>query len=220
MFTIAVGVGTYLAYRWYTDNHLVSTDDDGAARAKVIKATLYARSDLRVGRLSGVVQGVGQTSRGWGWLKSSQVIKAPFKVDYYIPLARLNLRDFKYSEERQVIVVNAPEPIIEPADIDLANATLNDVSGVFVTRGAMAEMTKKTTASARVEAGERARKAENRTKIREYARDALERLFGGVLRATGLAVRVEVHFPSDPRTADGERWDTSRSLADVLRNAR
>lgn len=219
MFTLTIGVATYLGYRWFTDTHLVSADDDGQTRAKVIRATLYARNDLRVGRLSGVVQGVGQASRVWGWLKSSQVVKAPFTVDYTVPLSQLKLGDFRYDRDREVMFVNAPEPVIEDANIDLANATLNDVGGLFVTRGAMAEMTKKTAFSARRVAADRAGQPETRAKVRDYARTALEHLFGGVLSATGQATRVEVRFPADPRRNDGEQWDRSRSLQEVLGNA-
>lgn len=172
-----------------------------------------------MGRLSGMVQGVGQASRVWGWLKSSQVVKAPFTVDYFVPLSQLKLGDFRYDRDREVMFVNAPEPIIDDANIDLANATLNDMGGMFVTRGAMAEMTKKTAVSAKTVAAERAGQPENRAKVREYARAALERLFGGVLSATGQATRIEVRFPTDPMRHDAEQWDRSRSLQEVLGNA-
>ena len=220
MFTVAIGVGTYLGYRWFTDNHLVSTGDDGIARANVVQATLYARNDLRVGQLSGIVQGVGGASRVWGWLNSSQIVKAPFKVDYFVPLSRLKLSNFSYDRSSNTLSVNAPEPVIEQANIDFARTTLTNMSGWFVTRGAMAEMNKKVAASAQSAAGERAESPENRAKAREFARGALQRLFGGVLDATGMAARVEVRFPTDPVPNDGRRWDTSRSLDEVLRDHR
>lgn len=220
MLVVAIGIGTWVGYRWWTDTHTVSTDDDGKAKAKVIRATLFARNELRVGQLSGVIQGVGKASRLWGWLQTSLVIKAPFKVDYFLPLKQLSLEDFRYDEDRQVLFVKAPEPVFEDANIDLANTTLSNASGVIVTRGAMAEMGKKAAASAKLVAAERAGQPDNRAKVRDFARRALKRFFEGALTATGNRVRVEVGFPSDPLPSDGKRWDMSRSLEDVLRDNR
>ena len=218
MIAVAIGVGTFLGYRWWTDTHTVSTDDDGVARAKVIRATLFARNELRVGQLSGTIQGVGKASRLWGWLQTSLVVKAPFKVDYFMSLKDLGSDDFRYDSDRQVLFVRAPEPVTEDANIDLANTTIYDARGMVITRGAMAEMGKKAAVSAKVEAAARAGQPENRAKVREFGRQALRRLLEGALRVTGEPVRVEVRFPGDPMPNDGKRWDTTRRIEDVLRD--
>jgi hypothetical protein len=172
---LGIGVATWVGYRFYTDRYAVSTDDDGVARARVVAATLYGRSDLRVSQLSGTVQGTGQTARLWGWLPASQVVKAPFEVDYFVDLGRLRAADFEMSGDGRRIVVTVPEVTVGRPNVDLAQATLNDVRGVFVSRGAMIEMGRKVAGSAQTVAGER----------------------------------------PDP----SERWDVSRSIAEVLANA-
>lgn len=216
--TIAIGVATYLGYRYMTEQRMPSVDEDGKATAQVVAATLYGRSDLRVGRLSGTVQGTGYSSRLWGWLNASQVVKAPFEVNYFVNMSRLGPRDFAMSDDGERIVITIPDVTTERPNIDLARATLNDVQGVFVSRGAMVEMSGKVAASAQRVAAERANSAENREKARAYARAAVERLFAGALRAARVDAQVAVRFAGDP-VRDGERWDVSRSLEEVLGNS-
>jgi hypothetical protein len=211
----AIAVAAVVGYRHYTRDYEVTTREDGTATAQVVAATLFGRSELRVGRLSGTVQGVAGASRLWGWLRSTQVVKAPFTVDYFVSLERLDLKDFRYDVDRRVLFVQVPDVRAERANIDLANTTLNEVKGLFVTRGQMAEMMPRVAASAGAAAQERANTPENVRKSREYARGALERLFGGALGAAGLDARIEVRFPFDP-VPSGEPSDRTRSLREVL----
>jgi len=46
----------------------------------------------------------------------------------------------------------------------------------------------------------------------------VETSFAMPLRAAGIDAQVKVRFADDP-TPSGERWDTSRSLQEVLGNA-
>jgi hypothetical protein len=218
--TVALGVATYLGYRYITEQKLVSADEDGVAAAQVVAATLYGRSDLRVSRLSGVVQGTARSARLWGWLNASQVVKAPFEVNYFVTLSRLDASDFRLSEDGGRIEITVPDVTTDRPNVDLALASLNNISGVFVTRNAMVEMGARVAASAQRTAAERANSAENRAKAREYGRAAIARLFHGALRAARVDAEVTVRFTGEPRPADGERWDVSRSLDEVLSSRR
>lgn len=210
----AVILGTWIGYRWWSDHSAVV--DNGRVRAQVVEATLFARNDLRVGRLSGKVQGVGQTSRFWGWLPSSQVVRAPFTVDYFIGLQKLDSSDIVMSRDGRHLRVNAPDVYVDRPNVDLANTTVNNAYGLFITRGAMAEMAGKAAGSAQAVALERARSPENIAKTREFARRALKRLFEGALRAAKVNAEVEVRFSGDPVSSDGGRWDMSRTIEEVL----
>lgn len=212
----AVIVAAVVGYKVYTRDYSVTTSDSGEATAQVISATLYGRSDLRVSRLSGTVQGVGRSSRLWGWLQASQVVKAPFTVDYFVPLQQLKITDFRYDADRKVLFVDVPSPLPDRANIDLANTTLNDTKGLFVSRGQMAQMSRQVAASAGAAARERALAPEHMQRARAFAREALERFFSGSLRAAGQNVRVEVRFPDEPRS--GEQMDRSTPLNEVLGN--
>ena len=211
----AVLVASYVGYRHFIRDYEVTIEKDGRATAQVVAATLFSRSDLRVSRLGGVVQGTARASRLWGWLKSNQVVKAPFTVDYFVPLRGLKLSDFRYDEGRKVLFVQVPDVVPDRPNVDLANTSLSEVNGLIVTRNAQIEMAKKAAASARDVSGAESRKPEHIRKSREYARSAIEQLFEGALSAARVDARVEVRFAGEPGLSR-EEWDVTRSVADVL----
>ena len=217
---VAILVAAFVGYRHWTQDYAVTRNDDGVAVARVIVGTLHASEDLRVSRLSGTVQATAKTSRGWGWLKSERVVKAPYAVDYYVPLGRLSPRDFRYDEGRRVLFVSVPDVVVGAPNVDEANVTLDRTSGAFVSRDAMAELQKRASGTATRVVAEKAREPENMRKARENGRAALERLYSGALGAAGLPVRVEVRFAGEARAPDGAQWDLTRSLEEVLGNAR
>lgn len=206
-----------VAYRGYTARYTVSVRDDGLAVAQVVAARLYRSADLRVSRLSGTVQGVSVDTRGFGVLRSQRIVKAPFEVGYFVDLSTLDPGAFRYDAARRVLLVEAPAIRVARPDIDESRTTLDRTSGVFVTRAAMAVLQQRAAASAMRVASEEARKPANMASAKENARRALASLFAGTLGAAGIDARVEVRFPDDPRR-DRDRWDTSRSLQDVLGN--
>ena len=212
----AIVVATFAGYRWWNDRHVVETDDGGLAVAQVVAAALHTSADLRVSRLTGNVQATGATSRMWGWLRSTRVVKAPFAVDYFVPLRRLGPGDFRYDPAARVLLVEVPDVQPGPPNIDQAAVTLDETSGVYVSREAMADLQRKVSATAQTVVAEKARDPENMRKARENGRAAIANLFGGALRAAGLPVRVEVRYAGEADAGDRERWDVSRSLEEVL----
>ncbi|MFL0414807.1 hypothetical protein [uncultured Sphingomonas sp.] len=215
----AIVVATLAGYRWWNDRHVVATDDSGLAVARVVAATLHTSADLRVSRLTGTVQATGATSRLWGWLNSSRVVKAPFSVDYFVDVRRLDAGDFRFDPERRVLLVEVPDVVPGAPNIDHSQVTLDQTSGVYVSRDAMTELQRKVALTASNVVAEKARDPENLRKARENGRVAIERLFGGALAAARLPVRVEVVYAGERRADDGERWDVSRSIEEVLANA-
>ncbi len=216
----AIGLASLSAYRWWNDRHVVETDDGGLAVAQVVAATLHTSADLRVSRLSGTVQATGATSRMWGWLKSTRVVKAPFDVDYFVDMRALDTSDFRYDPKARVLAVEVPDVTAGRPNIDHSHVTLDQTSGVYVSRDAMAELQRRVASTASNVVAARAADPENMRKARENGRVAITRLFEGALGAARLPVRVEVRYAGEARPADGEHWDVSRSIDDVLRNAR
>ncbi|PZQ60073.1 MAG: hypothetical protein DI544_09425 [Sphingomonas taxi] len=214
----AILVATWVGYRHYTERYAVATDDGGVAVARVVAGRLYAGSELRVSRLSGTVQATAATSRWWGWLTSSRVVKAPYEVDYHVDLRTLAPRDFRYDPKAKVLLVEVPDVVVGHPNIDEGNVTVDQTSGVYVSREAMAELQKRVSATATRVVGEKAREPENMRKARENGRTALERLFAGTLAAAGLPVTVHVRFAGEPRPDNREQWDLTRSLDEVLGN--
>jgi hypothetical protein len=147
------------------------------------------------------------------------VVKAPFDVDYFVELRDLDTGDFRYDPAARVLFVKVPDVTVGAPNVDEARITLDQTSGLYVSRDAMAELQRKVSLTARTVVERRAREPENVAKARDNGRAALGRLFGGALAAAGLPVRVEVRYAGEARGGDGERWDVSRSLAEVLGNA-
>jgi len=205
---IAVG------YQKYTERYVVKTDD-GLAVAQIVQSTLTGASDLRVSTLSGIVQGTATDTRGFGMLKSERVMKAPFSVDYFVDVGTLSPRDFGWDSATKTLVVDAPAIRVAAPNIDESRTYVDKTSGMFVTRDAMTALQRQiSTRAARVSSDE-ARKPERIAQAEANARKALTALFRGPLTAAGLDARVVVRFANEAK-ADGERWDTTRSLQEVL----
>ena len=219
---LAVMVGAltaiYVAYRTYTDRYTIITEGrDGPAVARIVETTFAGASDLKVGSLSGTVQSVGTNKGMFAWLDSSYVMKAPFSAGYYIDLSAMRPSDFRWDEATKRLTVRAPDVRVGDVNVDESRIYIEDTRGVFVTRTIMGKMRRQASASADQVAGAEARKPERLTAARRNARVALTTLLAAPLRAGGLGdVTVAVTFAGEARST--ERWDTSRSLQDVLGN--
>ncbi|WP_375272023.1 DUF4230 domain-containing protein [Sphingomonas sp.] len=216
---VAIVVASLIGYRRYTESYTVATDENDLAVARVVAGRLFASSELRVSRLSGTVQATAATSRLWGWLNASRVVKAPYEVDYFVDLRPLGPGDFRYDEQRRTLLVEVPDVVVGRPNVDEGNVTVDQTSGVFVSRDAMAELQRRASGTATRVVEAKAREPQNILKARENGRVALERLFAGTLAAAGLPVTVEVRFAGEARGSDTTRWDLTRSLEEVLGNA-
>ncbi len=208
------------AYRTYTTRYVVTPERrDGPAVAKIVETAFAGASDLKVSTLSGTVQSVG-SNRGWfTWLDSSYVMKAPFSVGYFVDLSGMGASDFRWDEKRKILSVRAPDVRLGDINIDESHIYIEDTKGVFVTRTMMGAMRRQASQGAERVADAEARKPERIAAARRNARTALTNLVGAPLRAAGLRnVTVAVTFAGE-RGVSTERWDTSRSLQDVLGNA-
>lgn len=216
----AILVATFVGYRYFTEKYTIATDANGVAVARVVAGRLYGSNELRVSHLSGTVQSTATATRMWGWLKYVRLIKAPYDVDYFVPLGSLRPRDFRYDEPHRTLLVEVPDVIVGAPNIDESRVSIDTTTGVLPPRGAMAELQKKVSAKATDVVAAKAREPENMRKARDNARVALERLFEGTLEAADLPVNVEVRFAGEARPDNRDRWDLTRSLDEVLGNAR
>ncbi|WP_294198539.1 DUF4230 domain-containing protein [uncultured Sphingomonas sp.] len=216
----AILVATFVGYRYFTEKYTITTDANGVAVARVVAGRLYGSNELRVSHLSGTVQSTATATRMWGWLKYVRLIKAPYDVDYFVPLGSLRPRDFRYDEPHRTLLVEVPDVIVGAPNIDESRVSIDTTTGVLPPRGAMAELQKKVSAKATDVVAAKAREPENMRKARDNARVALERLFEGTLEAADLPVNVEVRFAGEARPDNRDQWDLTRSLDEVLGNAR
>ncbi|WP_088183340.1 DUF4230 domain-containing protein [Sphingobium sp. Z007] len=218
---LILGVGAAMLAGWqrYDRDYVVAVEDDGSAVTKIIAEKIAGASDLRVSRLSGTIQSTAQDVRGFGWLKSDQVVKMPYSVDYFIDLSKLDASDLEWDETRRTLIVNAPDVTADKPNVDEARRTLVRTSGLFVTRAAGEALSRQVSAHAQSRAAASARSPERMAQAREYGRAAVGKIMGAPLAAMGFTdARVIVTFPSERRSQD--QWDVTTPINEVLANRR
>lgn len=217
---VAAMVIAKVGYDKYTEKYVVERRDDGVAVDRIVRATFSNASALKVGSLSGTVQSTASDVRGFGMLVSDKVVKAPFSVDYFVDVSRMGAADHRWDQATRTLTILSPDVTAAPPNIDESTATVSRTRGLFVTRDAAEALARQASIGARRTAQAESRRPERIAAARENARRALAELLGAPLEAAGVAgVRVAIVFPHE-RPGDSARWDTSRSLGEVLGNTR
>jgi hypothetical protein len=211
----------WVGWQRYDRDYVVTVEDDGSAVTKVIAARLSGASSLKVSELSGTIQSTAQDVRGFGWLKSDQVVKMPFAVDYFIDVGGIGADDLQWNEATRTLIIDAPDVKPGRANVDESRRTLVQTKGLFVTRQAGEELSRRTSAHAQGRAEKEARSPERMAQARDYGRAALGKLLGAPLGALGYGdARVIVTFPSERAGRNKERWDVTTPINEVLANKR
>lgn len=217
----ALALAGWLAYQRYTEQYVVTQEDNGAAVTRVIAARFSAASNLKVAELSGTIQSTASDVRGYGFLRSDQVVKAPFSVDYFVDVGRIGSDDIQWVEDTRTLIVDAPDVTVAKPNVDESQRTLVRTKGVFVTRGAGETLSRRTSQAAQTKARAEASSPERLAQARENARGALARLLGAPLETLGYGdARVVVTFPPERRATDRDRWDVTAPVDEVLANRR
>ena len=81
---LCAGLLAWLVWSNYTERYTVTEENNGAAFTRLISARMSGVSQLKVAQLSGTVQANAEDVRGFGFLKSNQVVKMPYSVGYYV----------------------------------------------------------------------------------------------------------------------------------------
>lgn len=193
----------------------------GLAASRTLSAVFERTSALQVARLSGeAVTRVDGTS-GYGMFANVQTTRAPYTVHYLLDLSRLTAADYRWNADDRVMIVTIPEVTVGKPNIDLARARTTQ-GGLFISRASGLAMQQRVAGNLALAAGATAGKPDKLAQARESARAAVGALVSGPLAAAGIAdVKVVVRLPGEDRPAglDHERWDASRPIAEVLREA-
>lgn len=218
---LAAGAAMLVGWHRYERDYTVSVEDDGSAVTKVVAQRFAGASSLKVSELSGTIQSTAQDVRGFGWLKSDQVVKMPFSVDYFIDVSGIGAGDLEWNEETRTLIINAPDVKPGRPNIDESRRTLVQTNGLFVTRRAGEELSRRTSQHAAGRAEKEARSPERMAQARDYGRAALGKLLGAPLDALGYGdARVIVTFPPERANRNGEQWDVTTPINEVLANRR
>ena len=170
-------------------------------------STEFARANqLKVASITGHLVTRAQDRGTFRLLDTSQTVKAPYAVDYFVDLSRVTPRDFSWSAEKKTLLVEIPDVVVGKPNIDEGASTVRQ-SGLYVSRNAAVRMQQTASRSLAAGADKAAQRPENLQKAREAAREAVERNALAPLRAAGINdVTVVVRFGFE-RSASDDVWD-------------
>lgn len=218
LLVLAIGTAMLVGWQRYNRDYVVTVEDDGSVVTKVIAARLAGASSLKVSELSGTIQSTAQDVRGFGMLKSDQVVKMPFSVDYFVDVGVIGPGDIEWNEKTRTLIVNAPDVRVARPNVDESRRSLVRTSGIFVTRQAGEELSRRASAHAQTRAEAAARSPERMAQAREYGRTALAKLMGAPLATVGYGdARILVTFPPERRADNREQWDVTTPVNEVLK---
>ena len=214
LIVVLIGAG-YLLARYYDrqeQQEVAASDLD-----QLVVALRENRNRLEVYRLSGKVITKRETRGGPGdILKGEMTVRQPWSVSYFVNMGDLGLDDYVWDERTRTLLVRAPAVRPEVPNIDESRQVVA-YDGPLITRDMQTELRAGVARGARQQAAAEAAKAENMAAATRAAREAIARNLQAPLRAAGLGdVTVVVRAPTDGQQSDGERWDVSRSIAEVL----
>jgi Protein of unknown function (DUF4230) len=140
----------------------------------------------------------------------------PGMVRYEVDLGKLRQQDVRWDATTRVLSVTLPPVEIDGPQVDLSAIREYGSGGLLTTF---------TDAEQRLDAANRTagqvelmRQARAPMKLaRDATRRAVERSFAMPLRAAGVEASVKVRFSDEP--SSDERWDTTRTVQEVLSNA-
>ena len=144
----------------------------------------------------------------------------PGMVRYEVDMGKLTQADVAWDGTTKTLSVRLPAVEADGPQVDL-NAVREYGSGGVLTTFTDAEknLDAANRRAGQIELIRQAREPAMIKLARDATRRAVERSFAMPLRAAGIDATVAVRFADEP-VANTERWDTSRSLQDVLGNAR
>ncbi|MEG3161029.1 DUF4230 domain-containing protein [Sphingomonas sp. LB2R24] len=144
----------------------------------------------------------------------------PGMVRYEVDMGKLTQADVAWDGTSKTLSVRLPAVEADGPQVDL-NAVREYGSGGVLTTFTDAEknLDAANRRAGQIELIRQAREPAMIKLARDATRRAVERSFAMPLRAAGIDATVAVRFADEP-IASTERWDTSRSLQDVLGNRR
>lgn len=182
---------------------------------EIVVALREQRNRLEVYRISGNVTSAAQAEGGpGGILKGTMKVRQPWSVAYFGDMGDLSLNDYIWDERTRTLIVRAPPVRPDPPNIDESRQVVA-YEGPLITRDMQTRLRAGVARTAVGQARTEALKPENMEAANRAARERIAANLEAPLRAVGVDdVRIQVV----PREAanDGERWDVSRSIAEVL----
>jgi hypothetical protein len=179
----------------------------------IVVALRENRNRLEVRRLSGTVTTNREVEGGPANLLTGEMtVRQPWAVTYFVDMGRLGLDNYIWDARTRTLIVRAPPVVADPPNIDESRQVVG-YRGPFITRDMQTSLRAGVANGARQQAAAEAAKPENMQAAEAAARAAIVRNLEAPLRAAGIG---DIEVVVQRGRSDGEQWDVSRSIADVL----
>ena len=216
----AVLLGLFLLWRFDQQRKQAEELAQAQGLVRVISATFARQNALKVGEVEGAFDVTSIDPGQIPLLRSAQKVKLPYSIDYSVDLSRMTADRYRWDKESNTLFVEAPDVTIGRPNIDEARRQTLATQGLFVTRGAADNLSRRAASQANIAAAQEAARPVHIERARDNARKAIASMLETPLEVAGLGrVRVVVHMPQD-KPREGERWDVSPSIAEVLARRR
>lgn len=183
---------------------------------RVLSATFRKQNALKVGEVEGAFDVTSIDPGPISILKSAQKVKLPYSIDYSVDLSGLSADHYRWDRERRTLVIDAPDVTVGRPNIDEARRETLATQGLFVTRGAADNLSRRAAVQANRAATAEAAKPVHLDKARANARTVIADMLETPLGLAGLGdVKVIVRLPGDAQRPR-EQWDVGPSIAEVL----
>lgn len=182
---------------------------------EIVVALREQRNRLEVYKISGNVTTAARATGGPGdILTGTMKVRQPWSIAYFGDMGDLSLNDYIWDERTRTLIVRAPPVRPDPPNID-ERRQIVAYEGPIITRNMQTRLRAGIARTAASQANAEAMKPENLAAANRAARERIAANLEGPLRAVGIKdVRIQV-VPGES-SGNGERWDVSRSIAEVL----
>lgn len=214
---VVVLVAALLGYRWYAADQEAKLARALATNSASVLTVSFAKArSLKVYAATGVLIAKSSDTNVIG-LGSTQTTKAPFTVDYFVDLSRVDRGAYRWDAKTRTMFVALPDLTIAEPNVDERRAQVEQ-DGLWISRDAGQRLQRAASVALANGATDAGRTPERIEAARRSAVEAVGELTEAPLAAAGLTgVRVVARFASD-RTRD-IRWDESRPISEVLADA-
>ncbi len=217
---LVIAVALVALFGWKREQQRQREEELSQAQGlvRVLSATFQNQNSLKVGEVTGALDVTSIDPGRFDFLRSAQKVKLPYSVDYTVDLSRMTADQYRWDRESRTLVVEAPNVTASRPNIDETQRRTLATQGVFVSRRAADNLSRRAAVQANRAAIEEAGKPIHINRARENARAVIARMLEAPLEVAGIGdVTVVVRFPQDGRPKT-ERWDVSPSIAEVLAN--
>ena len=182
--------------------------------AKVLDEVRSKQSKLVVQKLTGSLS-IKAVNHGTVW-ETWQTSRVPFSAQYTVDLSQLSSEKVRYDENTKTMFVEIPQVVIEDPNVDETKKVITGRGGVWTSREAAENIAARTSKLALAGAQTTANTPNKIKSAGDNARLEVDRLLELPLRNSKQKdLNVVVRLSTDG-ARDGERWDVSPSIEQIL----